>query len=57
MINTGNYKNFGQMNDQARKETAVEEYAWQGGTLVKVDPESGNQGPIIRTTEDKVFAE
>ena len=29
----------------------------KGGTLVKVDPESGNQGPIIRTTEDKVFAE
>lgn len=57
MINTGNYKNFGQMNDQARKETAVEEYTWQGGTLVKVDPASENQGPIIHTTEDKVFAE
>lgn len=34
MIKTGEYRNYGQMNDQARKETTVEEYAWQGGKLV-----------------------
>ena len=49
MIKTGEYRNYGQMNDQARKETTVEEYAWQGGKLVKVDPASATQGPIIHT--------
>lgn len=33
MIKTGKYRNYGQMNDQARKETTVEEYAWQLGLL------------------------
>ena len=56
MIKTGEYRNYGQMNDQARKETTEEEYAWQGGKLVKVDPASATQGPIIHTSEDKVFA-
>lgn len=56
MIKTGEYRNYGQMNDQARKETTVEEYAWQEGKLVKVDPASATQGPIIHTSEDKVFA-
>ena len=56
MIKTGEYRNYGQMNDHARKETTVEEYAWQGGKLVKVDPASATQGPIIHTSEDKVFA-
>ena len=56
MIKTGEYRNYGQMNDQAREETTVEEYAWQGGKLVKVDPASATQGPIIHTSEDKVFA-
>ena len=48
MIKTGEYRNYGQMNDQARKETTVEEYAWQGGKLVKVDPASGTNYSYFR---------
>lgn len=50
-------KHFDQLVSQANGESEVTEYVWNGGKLVKVDPASGNQGPIIHTTEDKVFAE
>lgn len=36
MIKTGEYRNYGQMNDQARKETTVEEYAGKEESLLKL---------------------
>ena len=56
MINTARYKNYGQMNEQANGETIADEDVWQGGTLVTVSEVEAQNGPIITSAPEKVFA-
>lgn len=56
MIRTGNYKHYGQLQDQAEGLTDVVEYVWRNGEIVPANQAEDSTVPIMHSTDDPNFA-
>lgn len=56
MIRTGNYKHYGQLQEQAEGLTDVVEYVYRGGEIVPANQVQNSTTPEINTAPEPNFA-
>ena len=56
MIRTGEYKNYGQLEDQANGVADVEALVFRNGEVVPADQARNSSSPVINTAPEKNYA-
>ena len=56
MIRTGEYKNYGQLEDQANGVADVEAFVFRKGEVVPADQARNSSSPVINTAPEKNYA-
>ena len=57
MIHTGEYKVFGQMEDQANGVVDIEAFVFRNGEIVPANGAETFDGPVIHTAEEKNYGQ
>lgn len=55
MIHTGEYKVFGQLEDQANGAVDIEAFVFRNGEVVPANEAQTSTGPVIRTAPEKNY--
>lgn len=55
MINTGMYKNYGLLEDEAQGTEDIDEFVFQNGGIVNIKDAEESGQPFITSSEDPVF--